>query len=131
MLVKIYINISPKIMVLKAGENYLLRMLITSSKIYKEASVAQWLCHLPCKPWVEGSIPALYSLLEETCFHMTLAVGGTLNPKSNKQNLQNNVSSIFSRGSTSSIAVNGSAKSSSVTCSSDVVDLHSGRLFRG
>ena len=34
--------------------------------------------------------------------------------------------SLYFRGSTSSIAVNSGAKSSSVTCSSDVVDLHSG-----
>ena len=95
MLVKIYINISQKIMVLKVGENYLFRMLITSSKIYKEASVAQLLCHSTCKAWVEGWITVFSSLLDETHklrsrLHMTLAVGGTLNPKSNKQNLQNN-----------------------------------------
>ena len=35
---------------------------------HKEASVVQWLCHSPCKTGVAGSI------------HMTLAVGGTLNP---------------------------------------------------
>ena len=50
-----------------------------------EASVAQWLSHLPCKPGVAGSIPGVSSPSDwdykpRSRLYMTLAVGGTLNP---------------------------------------------------
>ena len=50
-----------------------------------EATVAQWLSHLPCKPGVASSIPGFSSPSDwdykpRSRLHMTLAVGGTLNP---------------------------------------------------
>ena len=35
--------------------------LFTLLYISSEASVVQWLCHSPCKPWVAGSIPGFSS----------------------------------------------------------------------
>ena len=51
--------------------------------------MAQWLCDSCCNPEVAGSIPGFFSLSDEkykprSRLHMTLAVGGTLNPKSIK-----------------------------------------------
>ena len=53
-----------------------------------EASMAQkLLCHSPCKQGLAGSIPGSSNLSDETLdfklrsrLHITLAVGGTLNP---------------------------------------------------
>ena len=50
-----------------------------------EASVVQWLCHSPCKLGVAGSIPGFFQSVgwdykPRSRLHMTLAVGGTLNP---------------------------------------------------
>ena len=54
-----------------------------------EASVAQWLRHLPCKPRVAGSTPGFSSPSDldykpRPRLHMTLVVGGTLNPNQSK-----------------------------------------------
>ena len=40
----------------------------------------QWLCHSPCKPGVADSIPGFSGPTDGTINHMTLAIGGTLNP---------------------------------------------------
>ena len=52
--------------------------------IFEEASVAQCLCHSTFKPEVAGSIPgfSIWDYNLRSSFHMTLAVGGMLNPKS-------------------------------------------------
>ena len=58
---------------------------------FREASVAQWLCHSPaCKQGVACSVPVfacLSTVLEykpRSRLHMTLAAGGTKNPKLTK-----------------------------------------------
>ena len=49
---------------------------------WHEASVVQCLCHSPCKLGVAGSIPGFFGWVYKprSRLHMTLAVGGTLNP---------------------------------------------------
>ena len=42
--------------------------------------MVQWLCHSPCKPGVAGSTSVGWDYKPRSRLHMTLAVGGTLNP---------------------------------------------------
>ena len=63
-----------------------LNNIFAASGVLIESSVAQWLCHSPCKPGVTGLIPGFSSLsdeiLTEVPSHMTVVVCGTFNSKS-------------------------------------------------